>query len=121
MRFDIAFGRITPLLIATGMPQSTAYLDIGDTTLDVRMGWSFKASIPLASITTVEALDRKAISIGVHGWNGRWLVNGRSDQLVQITIDPAVKAKAVLYPIKLRELTVSVDNRDEFVRVLQAR
>jgi len=39
--------------------------------------------------------------------------------LVQITIDPAVKAKAVLYPIKLRELTVSVDNRDEFVRVLQ--
>jgi len=55
----------------------------------------------------------------VHGWNGRWLVNGRRDQLVQITIDPAVKAKAVLYPIKLRELTVSVDNRDEFVRVLQ--
>ena len=80
MRFGIAYGRITPLLITTGMPQSTAYLDIGDTTLDVRMGWSFNASIPLASITTVGALDRKVLSIGVHGWNGRWLVNGRSDQ-----------------------------------------
>ena len=82
------------------------------------VSWAFSATIPRDQITNVEALDKKVISIGVHGWNGKWLVNGAGDRLVRITIHPRVPAKAVMVPIKLRELTVSVDDRDEFVKAL---
>lgn len=115
MRFDIAYGRVAPLLKAVAMSPKSAYAELDDDTLTVRMGWSFSAEIPLKSITVVEALDTKVLSIGVHGWRGRWLVNGRGDQLVRITIDPPVKAKAVQYPIKLKELTLSLDDVDGFV------
>jgi hypothetical protein len=118
MRFEIAYGRIAPLLAATGMPKSKGYMEIGDTDLDVHMSWAFSASIPLTAITSAEPLDNKVMSIGVHGWRGRWLVNGAGHRLVKIMIDPPVKAKAVQFPINLRELTVSVEDPDEFVRAL---
>ena len=120
MRFEIAYGRTAPLLAATGMPKSKGYMEIGDTDLDVHMSWAFSASIPLTAIISVEPLNNNVLSIGVHGWRGRWLVNGTGNRLVKITIDPSVKAKAVQFPINLRELTVSVEDPDEFVRVLTA-
>jgi len=122
MRFDIAYGRTGPLLTATGMPPSRAYLEIGDVDLHVHMSWAFSAKVPLASITNVEALSGKKASIGVHGWNGKWLVNGQQDQLVRIDIDPAaaIKAKVGPVPVKLTELTVSVTEPDAFVTTLTA-
>jgi hypothetical protein len=115
MRFDIAYGRVAPLLKAVAMSSKSAYAELDDDTLTVKMGWSFSAKIPLESITAIEALDTKVISIGVHGWRGRWLVNGKGDQLVRITIDPSVNAKAVQYPVKLKVSSLSLDDVDGFV------
>jgi hypothetical protein len=30
---------------------------------------------------------------GVHGWRGRWAVNGSSKGMVELTIDPPVRAR----------------------------
>lgn len=117
MRFDIAYGATAPLLTAIGLRKSAAYVELDDSALAVRMGWSFSARVPLDAIDGVKALDRKYLSIGVHGWNGNWLVNGQQDQLVRIHIDPAAKISARVgpAPVKLTQLTVSLDEPDAFV------
>jgi hypothetical protein len=43
-----------------------------------------------------------------HGWRGRWLVNGSSKDIVELTIDPPVRAYVMGAPIDLRTLYVSV-------------
>ena len=118
MRFDIAYGRTAPLLTMLGLFKSRAYLDVTDTTIEVRMSWAFKVSIPRADIHNVIKLDKRMMSIGVHGWNGSWLVNGQQNQLVRIAIDPAVKAKVGFFPVNLRQLTVSLEDPDGFAAMM---
>ena len=75
------------------------------------MGWAFSAELPRSSIRSARRAGT-AISIGVHGWRGRWLVNGAAGPLVAVTIDPPAPARVLGVPIRLRELTVSVDDPD---------
>lgn len=53
---------------------------------------------------------RTPLSIGVHGWRGRWLVNGSREGLVVITIHPTAKARVVGIPVSLSQLTVAVED-----------
>ena len=58
---------------------------VGDDTVDVRMGWAFHVTIPRSAVGGVEHAEPVRFTRGVHGWNGRYLVNGRGDGLVTIT------------------------------------
>jgi hypothetical protein len=114
-RTPIRFGLTKPLLIAVGLTPSRSYLALGPNVVHVRMGWAFHADLPWASIRRVRPAGR-ALSIGVHGWRGRWLVNGATGPLVALTVEPPVRARALGFPIRLHELTVSLDDPDSFVR-----
>ena len=118
-RIAIRFGRLKPLFTALGLTPSQAYLEIDPDVVRVRMGWGFQADVPRLSIRSVRRVGN-AISIGVHGWRGRWLVNGASGPLVALTIDPPVRARTLGFPIRLDELTVSVDDPDELVDALSS-
>ena len=118
MRFRIAYGRTKLLLTLVGMPASAAYVDVTDDEVIVKMSWGFSATIPRSSIRGVRVLDTKVISIGVHGWRGKWLVNGAADRLVALDIDPAAKARTMFIPIKLTRLTLSLENREQFAAEL---
>jgi len=117
MRFEFAYGRLAPLLVVTGLSRRWSSIDVSDDELQIRMGWSFQATIPRSNIAIAEKLDKKVISIGVHGWAGRWLVNGAGDRLVRVEINPQVKARVVI-PVRLRELTMSVEDADGLVAAL---
>jgi hypothetical protein len=54
-------------------------------------------------------------SWGVHGWRGRWLVNGSPKGIVELTIDPPVRAHVAGLPITLRTLSVSVTDPDALI------
>jgi len=89
--------------------------------LDVRMGlggWAFAASVHRSSIVDVRQIDRQVWAWGAHGWRGRWLVNGSSEGLVQLTIDPAEHGRCMFFAIKLRQLTLSLDDPEGFVAAL---
>ncbi len=58
-------------------------------------------------------------SRGAHGWRGRWLVNGAGDGLVVIDISPPARARVTGVPVRLRELTVSVEDPDALAAELQ--
>ena len=76
--------------------------------IDVKMGWAFRATIPRANIVSAEPRSGRVWGWGVHGWRGRWLVNGSSQGLVTLKIEPPVPSRVCFFPGRLRELTVSV-------------
>jgi hypothetical protein len=87
--------------------------------LRVRMGFSFRAEIPLASITGVRPFSGLVGGIGVHGWRGRWLVNGAASGIVTIDIEPPARAKVLGVPVPLRTLQVSVESPEELIAALR--
>lgn len=118
-RIAIRFGRWKPLLIALGLTPSRSYLDVGPDLVRVRTSWGFHADVPRPSIRSVRRVGNPFPgSIGVHGWRGRWLVNGAAGPLVAVDLEPPVRARTLMFPIRLRQLIVSVDAADEVVAKL---
>jgi hypothetical protein len=88
---------------------------VQDGALRVSMGWGFRATVPLASITSAEHHSGRITSWGAHGWRGRWLVNGSSRGVVVLTIDPPATARVLGVPVTLKELAVSVTDPDALI------
>jgi hypothetical protein len=113
-RIPIRFGHLKPLFTLLGITPGSSHLDVASDRVRVRMGWAFGAELPRTSIRSVRRVPN-AISIGVHGWRGRWLVNGAAGPLVAVAIDPPAPARVLGVPIRLRELIVSVDDPDAVI------
>ena len=84
----------------------------------MRMGWGFFLDTPLERVRNARRDERRVWSWGVHGWRGRWLVNGSSSGLVRIDFAPAVRARIGPLPIAVRELRVSVEDPDRLMAAL---
>ena len=94
-------------------------VEVTPTALMVRLGWSFRVAVPRRSIDTVASVPWSRVSIGAHGWRGRWLVNTTSKPLVRVTIDPPTPGRVLGYPVRIRELTLSIDDVDAFLTDLR--
>jgi hypothetical protein len=108
-------ARLFPVL---GLGPRRSSIVVDDDELRVRMGWAFTARIPRAGIRSSEPDDDRVWGWGVHGWKGKWLVNGSSQGLARLSIDPPVRARCCGVGITLRVLRVSVDDRDDFLRCI---
>jgi hypothetical protein len=108
-RIPLRFGRLRLLFAALGITPGSSYLDVAPDLVCVRMSWAFRADVPRPSIRAVRRV-RNSVSIGVHGWGGRWLVNGAAGPLVAVAIDPPAPARTLGLPVRLRELIVSVED-----------
>jgi hypothetical protein len=121
VRFPIRFGALTPLFVLTGLTPRRFYVEVVPEVVRVRMGWSFSADVPRASIRSAHRLRDKRWSIGVHGWRGRWLVNGARGPLVVLEIAPPAHARVLGFRVRLRELIVSVEEADALIAALSSR
>jgi hypothetical protein len=117
--FPILFGALRPLLVVLGMGPGLSGVELSDSEMHVRMGWAFRARIPRTAITGARAVSGRVGGIGVHGWRGRWLVNGSMDKIVGIDIEPPVRALATGLPVHLHYLTLSLENPDAFLAALK--
>jgi len=86
--------------------------------VQVRFGAMFRADVPRSAVRSARPATGPVLGWGAHGWRGRWLVNGSSSGRVTIEIDPVQRAWVTGVPVKLRELTVSVDDPDSFLAAL---
>jgi hypothetical protein len=116
--FGFSYGVFRPLLSALGMGPKFSRIELDGDTLRVRMGWTFRAAVPLGQITGVQGRQGIVGGIGVHGWRGRWLVNGATTGLLAITVDPPVRAWALGLPVHLHQLTLSLEDPDGLTRAL---
>jgi hypothetical protein len=117
-RFPIRFTGLNRAMLALGFPRRWCAVVVTSSTLEVRMSWAFHASVPLATVSSAAAYDKRVWAWGVHGWRGRWLVNGSSSGLVRITFDPPQRARMAGIPVRLRELCVSVEDRTGLIAQL---
>lgn len=116
MTTEISYAKwMLPLSVPFGLGPKHSEVQVRDGALHVAMGWGFTAEIPLASITQARRWEGRITSWGVHGFRGRWLVNGSSDGVVALTIDPPVKAKVCGVPVTLRQLGISVTDPDALI------
>ena len=88
---------------------------VEDGGLHVRFGWGFRTEIPLSSITDAKPNSDRVYSWGAHGWHGRWLVNGSSKDIVELTIDPPARGYVMGVPIALRTLYISVTDPEALI------
>jgi len=108
---------MTPLL--TGPRHCSVVVDRDEVRVTMGLGgWAFSGRIPRHALTSVRRIDGPVWAWGAHGWRGRWLVNGSSRGLVQLAIEPAARAHTLGFPVRLAQLTLSLDEPDAFVAEL---
>jgi hypothetical protein len=105
IRFD-AWYRV--LSTALGLLPSKSYVDVDSDQVEVRMGWAFRSRFARSAVVSVEEIEMPTLSRGVHGFAGRWLVNGSGSGILRIELSPDQRAYMLGIPIRLRTLLVSV-------------
>jgi len=118
--FPIRYGAFRPLLVVLGMGPGLSGVELDDGELRVRMGWAFRAHIPRAAVKGAEVRTGMVGGIGVHGWRGRWLVNGSMQGIVGVDVDPAARAVAVGIPVRLHYLALSLEDPAGFVAAVSS-
>jgi hypothetical protein len=106
------------LLTALGLGPRHAFVEIGEEVVRVRMGWAFSGAVPRSSIRRAQRAPRVRLTAGVHGWGGRWLVNGAGVGIVAIEIDPPAAGEVCGVRVSLRELHVSVEQPEALLAEL---
>ena len=120
-RFPIRFTGLSRAMIALGLSPSRSWVEVGDDLLRVRMSWAFSLDAPLVNVRDARPDTGRVGGWGVHGWRGRWLVNGSSSGLVRIDLSPPVRGRMGPIPIGIRQLRVSVEDPDGLVAALTTR
>jgi hypothetical protein len=112
MRIPIRYSKPWRWLLSIFLlPPRVSYVQIDAETVKVRMGWAFRTRFPRSNVTDV-ANRRPVVSIGAHGWKGRWLVNGAHRPIAVIRLGQPARGRVVGFPVTVRELWVSVEDRD---------
>lgn len=117
--FAISYSpALKPLLRIMGLGPRTSEVVVDEDTVRVRMGWGFRARIAGSQVRSAVRTTGRVGGWGVHGGRGIWLVNGSSQGLVELTLDPPAPARAVGFPVALRRLRVSLCDADGFLAAL---
>ena len=108
-RFPIRFDDWYRVLsMALFLRPSSSYVMVDGDNVEVHMGWAFRARFPRAAIVSAVETHVSVLSRGVHGFAGRWLVNGAGQGLLTITLAPSQRGYVMGFPVRLQHLMVSV-------------
>jgi hypothetical protein len=118
--FRIAYAPgLRQLLGVIGCGPGLSGVLVTDESVRVCLGWAFRVTIPRHAIGVVEPEERSVFSVGVHGWRGTWLVNGTRRDLTRIELGLGVHARVIGQKVALTTLVLSVEDRDEFIRLIR--
>lgn len=106
------------LLGALGLGSRFSRVVVDRATVEVRMGWAFCGAVPLAAVSRATRGRDVALTRGVHGWRGDWLVNGSGRGVVELGLEPPLRARVAGVPVRVRRLRVSVEDVDGLLDAL---
>jgi hypothetical protein len=118
IRFERWYGVLSSALL---LRPSDSYVEVRDAEVECRMGWAFHARFSRSAVSRAQRLEQKPLSRGVHGFAGRWLVNGSGDRILAIDFEPTQRARVLGLPVRLRQLLVSVENPEALANRLRLR
>ena len=120
IQFDAWYGVLSSTLF---LPPSGSFVEVNGEEVRVQMGWAFRSRFPKTTVAAVTEMHSRPLSRGVHGFAGRWLVNGSGQGILAIDLIPAQRGYVMGFPVRLRQLMVSVaepgpgSSTDEFCPV----
>jgi len=117
IRFDKVYGALSTALF---LLPSASYVEVAGDQVEVRMGWAFRSRFSRSAVASTSMLAGKPLSRGVHGFAGRWLVNGSGEGILTIDLDPIQRAYVMGVPVRLRQLMVSVADPGALASALRA-
>ncbi len=118
IRFERWYSVLSSALL---LPPSESYIEVTDGDVECRMGWAFRVRFPRSAVVRAARFEKRPISRGAHGFAGRWLVNGAGEPILAIDLEPPQQARVLGFPVRLRQLLVSVDDPDAVATQLQQR
>lgn len=107
IRFDPAYRVLSSALL---LASSDSFVEIEGDQVRVRMAWAFRAHFPRSAVVSAIEYQKRPLSRGVHGFAGRWLVNGSGQGIVNIALEPRQRGYVMGFPVRLRNLLVSVED-----------
>lgn len=116
LSFDSWYALMSSALL---LSPSDAYVEISPNEIQVRMGWAFRARIPRGGIRSAKKNQTRPLSRGVHGFAGRWLVNGSADGLVSLELAKGQRGYVLGFPVALSELIVSMQDPTALLEALE--
>lgn len=121
MTQSFAFARPHPFLrviLWVVLVGSRSRVELDPDQLRVRFGIGFAATVPRTSVIAAARDTRRVLAWGAHGFAGRWLVNTSSHGMVVLTIDPPSRGWVLGFPVRLRELRLSLADPEAFLAAL---
>ena len=109
---------LLPMFRFLGMGPARSGVWVGSDSVRVKMGWGFRAEIPRQAVREIGSDTAAVTGWGVHGWRGRWLVNGSSSGMMRLEIEPSVQAWMMGVPVRLRTLRLSLASPDGLTTAL---
>jgi hypothetical protein len=116
------------LMTAFGAGRKAPRVQVTSSSVDIRMGWAFQATIPREAVASVRPLNgglgelRGPLGIsvlrGVNYWRGTALVNGADSGLVEITLDAPTWVWLGPLRVRMRRLIVSAEDQSGLVAAL---
>jgi hypothetical protein len=107
IRFDAAYRVLSAALL---LRPADSFVDIEGDQVRIRMAWAFRARFPRSAVVSATSYEKKPLSRGVHGFAGRWLVNGSGEGIVNIALRPTQRGYVMGFPVRLRAVLVSVED-----------
>jgi hypothetical protein len=116
IRFDRLYGALSAFLF---MSPAGSYVEVDDVRVTVRMGWGFRGDFPRTAIKAVSKYGKRPISRGVHGFAGRWLVNGSGEGIVSLDLEPRQRGYVMGVSVSIRQLLLSMEEPEQLIAALQ--
>lgn len=121
-RFAIRFNPAARVLLGAILIRPPgSYVQVDTDSIEVRMGWGFRTRFARSCVARASpGVTGIMLGLGIHGFAGRWLVNGSLDGLVSLQLSPVQRAYVLGVPVKLRELQVSLEDPAALLALLTA-
>ena len=116
IRFDEWYGVLSSALF---LPPSSSYVEVGRQQVRVQMSWAFRACFPRSAVISVTEARESPLSRGVHGFAGRWLVNGSGQGILTIDLTPNQRGYVMGFPVRLQQLMVSMTEPEALAMALR--
>jgi hypothetical protein len=127
--FPIRLDRTSRIpMTVLGAGPKVSRVDVSSSTVDVRMGWAFRATISRENVASARPLNGGLSELpgplglsvlrGVNYWRGTALVNGAGTGLVDITLERPTWVRLGPLRVRMRRLVVSAEAQAGLVAAL---
>jgi hypothetical protein len=127
--FPITFDRPSRIpMTRLGAGPKVSRVEVSPSTVDIRLGWAFQATIPREAVASSRPLNgglselhgplSLSVLRGVNYWRGTALVNGAGTGLVEITLNEPRGVRLGPLRVRMDRLIVSAEDQSGLVAAL---